>query len=156
MFTFDESDEFFVSPRTQVIGNMGESVIVNDLIRRRFYVYVPVIHRSPCDMIILKGTQTLRVEVKTSINGRNYPIKKHERYDVLVQVTLKNQRVRYKPSPESMILNFDAQIERCWWCGEEQPKTTDLSTVPCPCSGSQAAMREYYERIQHTRGEEAS
>jgi hypothetical protein len=142
-FTFDEADEILVPPSRAAIGRMGEDAIVKDLIRRRFYVYVPVIPRSPCDMIILKGTQTLRVEVKTSTQGRHDPEQRQRsQHDVLAQLTLSSGRVRYRPTPEKLILNFDAQIERCFWCGEEQPKGETLLSVRCDCPGAVEA-RQY-------------
>jgi hypothetical protein len=116
MFEFDSNDSIFKPLSSTEIGRIGEGLVARDLRSMGFQVFTQHIHQNTCDLIIMKGVQTLRVEVKTGriAHGTTFN-KKYS--DIRAYVVLKSGKIRYTPKPESLILHFDDEIIRCIQCG---------------------------------------
>jgi hypothetical protein len=76
-----------------LVGSASELVCCADLLRRGWYAFRSASHQSPVDVIAMKGPVLLRVEVRTSTNGRT--CKMHGTYDILAMV--KDSIVIYRP-----------------------------------------------------------
>lgn len=71
---------------TGTVGALQELRVATDLLVRGFHVFRAMSPASPCDLVILKDGQTIRVEVRTAYRGWHnqvhYP-KKNIRADLL-------------------------------------------------------------------------
>lgn len=98
---------------TGAVGAASEMIVCVDLINKGWEVFRAVSPASPCDLLIMRDGELLRVEVKTGSfsKGTNvpfYPRPKHsDAYDLLA-IAL-GQEVRYFPKPE---LTFETSEEK--------------------------------------------
>lgn len=84
-------------------GALSEMLACADLLKRGFHVFRAISPSAPCDLIAMKGTRLIRVEVTTvrrATTGVHYNHKRHksEKYDVLAFVILGEDIVEYEPS----------------------------------------------------------
>lgn len=86
------------------VGALGELVVAADLMRRGYEVFRAVSPCAPCDLLVLSGALTLRVEVRTMrrnkygwANGRVKP-KDAGRFDVMAFVE-PDGRIHYRGLP---------------------------------------------------------
>jgi hypothetical protein len=92
---------------TGVAGAISELLVSADLLRRGLPVFRAVSAAAPCDLIVLRDGQALRVEVRSGTYGREvdglptiyFPLgdKDRGRFDVLAVVV--GDVVRYLPDP---------------------------------------------------------
>lgn len=61
-------------------GAIGELSVCADLLSKGYAVFRAVSPHCPCDLVVIKGTQTLRIEVRRGIRskGKNYLVPKKD------------------------------------------------------------------------------
>lgn len=110
-------------PTKVAIGNVAEAQVIKDLEMRCFHVFRSVRSSAPCDIIALKGVQTLRIEVKTAVRVESGKITQagpwNPRASDVRAFVLADGDIVYDPTPESLILQFDDEIRRCGRCGRD-------------------------------------
>jgi len=84
------------------LGAAVESIICGDLLLKGFDVYRAVTPNALCDLVIIKGKEVLRVEVKTCLiykkTGRMYYASHNpENYDILALYHVQTKTIIYKP-----------------------------------------------------------
>ena len=93
---------------TGTAGRIGELLVSIDLLKRGGYVFHAVSPSSPCDLVFIKGTETILIEVTTGFRaGTNklmYP--PHEKnshiFDVIAVIE-RNGTITYFPPLEEVI-----------------------------------------------------
>ncbi len=86
---------------TTKVGAIQEMLVCADLIKKGYDVFRAICSSCPCDIIILKNNQLLRVEVTTgyitSANGYvKIPTKDYSKFDILA-IVLGNSEIIYDP-----------------------------------------------------------
>lgn len=71
---------------TNIVGAIGEFLVITDLMKKGYHVYRNVCHSNYCDLAIINGPQFLRIEVTTghytAMGKLVFPAHKHhKRYD---------------------------------------------------------------------------
>lgn len=84
-------------------GALSEMLACADLLKRGFHVFRAISPSAPCDLIAMKDTRLIRVEVTTvrrTTTGVHYNHKRHksEKYDMLAFVILGEDVIEYEPS----------------------------------------------------------
>lgn len=90
-------------------GEIGEAMVIADLMRQGHDVAIPFGHNQPFDLIVIRKEdgRLEKVQVKyTSGNGRWVRVK--------IESTSAWVRHRYTPDEVDWIAVFDASVERCF------------------------------------------
>lgn len=92
---------------TGTAGAISELLVAADLLRRGYAVFRALSQSCSCDLAILKGSQLLRVEVRSgyrTVNGAvssSIQSKDKGRYDLLAVVFRADGSIHYTPSLDS-------------------------------------------------------
>lgn len=84
-------------------GTVSELLVCADLLRKGLSVFRSISPACSCDLVVLKGLELIRVEVKTgfrSASGKHYHNKNPKqvgKHDVLAMVFLKDNSIIYEP-----------------------------------------------------------
>jgi hypothetical protein len=117
-----------VPAKTTEKGEIGEAMVIADLMRQGHDVAIPFGHNQPFDLIVIRKEdgRLEKVQVKyTTGNGKIVRVK--------VESTSAWVRHRYTPDEVDWIAVYDATVERCFyvhskvWAGQT---TLNLRLVP--------------------------
>ena len=89
---------------TGTVGAISELRVATDLLGKGYNVFRSISPSCPCDIVVLRGSQLLRIEVKTAYRGTSGKLYKasirNSGFDILAQV-LPNEII-YEPPMEDI------------------------------------------------------
>ena len=78
------------------VGAIAELTVAIGLMNMGYSVYRAFSHNAPCDLVAIKGSQTLRIEVKTVTSADKIPTVNRAKFDHLALV-MRSAEVRFSP-----------------------------------------------------------
>lgn len=95
--------EHIISLPPSTVGSISEMRVISDLLSQGYYVFKSVSPNSPCDIIIIHGDITLKVEVGTAttkLDGTFASREKHGNYDYDIRalITRDGSTIEYQPA----------------------------------------------------------